>query len=170
MGVSQPLREERPEMAEIVAYLEHHGALRDPGFREQQPVIAAALGLDVRKLRSYLSALETHRLLVVRRTTVDGSFGSPRGPNIYRLKCTADQYRQLAPELVKLREERIAKRRSAKARNRENEKRRRRGQSPVGAPVVAVPQKPAPGVLEPAERERLAARYDSDSDDELAGW
>lgn len=168
MGVGQPLIEARPEMVQIVAHLEAHGALRDPGYRVMQQVFADELGLNVRRLRVYLAALETHRLLVVRRTTVDGSFGSPRGPNIYRLKCSTAQYEQLAPELVKLREEKVAKRRSAKARNRENEKRRSRGKSPIGPPVVSIPQKPAPGVLEPAEVERLAARYDSD--DDLAGW
>lgn len=155
-------------MLKIVHHLEQHGALRSPGYRVQQQAFADAIGIGVRRLRTYLAALEKHRLLTVVRTTIDGSFGSPRGFNIYRLKCTTAQYERLAPELVKLREEKVAKRRSAKAKNRENEKRRRRGKSPIGPPVVGIPLRPPPGVLEPAEVERLAARYGSD--DDLAGW
>lgn len=169
MGESPKMREEAPQMVEIVRYLEEHGARREPGFQQRQTVMAEALGLDVRRLRSYLAVLEKHRLLVVRRTTVDGGFGSPRAFNYYKLRCSLEQYLEVMPELVKLRQERVAKRRSAKARNRESERRRKRGlpRAPL-PPVVALPEKAPPGALADAEIDVLAAGYGSDED--LAGW
>lgn len=168
MGGEQLLIEERPEMLTILRFLIDHGARGETGYRERQQTMADELGLDVRRMRGYLRALEKHRLLIVRRTTTDGGFGSPRGFNIYKLRCTVEQYEQLAPQLVELRKDRVAKVRSAKARNRENERRRRSGQTRVGPPVIPLPVEAAPGVLGDAEVAVLAAEYAGDED--LDGW
>lgn len=165
MGV--PVIEKRSEWVRILRLLEEHGACRPPGWRIRQTEFAAAVPCAPRTLHKYVEAMERYGYLTIRRTTVDGSFASPRGFNIYRLNITAEDWiDRLAEPVIAKREERERKRVAAQAKNRESEKKRRA--------AAARPRKEQPisrvRSYDPETVAVLAAAYDDDSDEELDGW
>lgn len=181
------LREEGPKWVEIMEYLVKHGARTGPGCRRLQSVIAKDVGLGDRCAYEFLKSMESYGILKVRRTTIDGSFGSPRGPNIYHLTCTVEDWvTRLGPAAATDRRARLRARNAAQARNWQRERRRERleakldalGPPPTTPPVRSPRSRPprvAPAAAAPVslvpgaeEIEALAAAYDDD--EALAGW
>ena len=99
----------------------------------------------------------------MRRTTIDGAVGSTRGPNIYCLLVSPEEWEKHAEAVVSKRAEESRRRRSAAqrlARARESTVR-----GPFRRGAVA-----APGLLSKEELAVLAEQYAHESDDDLRGW
>ncbi len=163
-----PLMELRPRWLAIMRVLEERGALRVPGYRCPQDDLAAQCGMPPRQLRDYLKAMETYGILVVRRGSIDGTWGAPRAHNLYLLKCTSARWeRDLGPALAADRATKIENRRRAIAANRRSEKDRlERGVRPR----KEKPSVPSPAVVESAEVAELAREYSRESYADLEGW
>lgn len=181
-----PLREESPRWLALLEFLQAHGGTSGKGCRMRQDDIAAGVGMPVTACHDYLKQMEKHELLTVRRTTVDGSFGSPRGANIYRLRCTPEQWVSLVgPAVIADVRERITKRRTLLNRNMARERQRKNLERKaaelgleVGAPdtarrVAAAPRATTAVVAEPTfaphELAELVDRYTA-GDEDLDGW
>lgn len=164
------IMEESPRYLAVIRYLDEHGARRPPGLRMRQEELAKAVGVPVRTMRTYLKSMETYGVIVVRRTTIDGAFGSARDFNFYSLRVTADRWEhELGPALAATRKEQLRNRQSAVARNVHREKQRTTAGK---SRQVAAPRPPAPGavVLDDEEIAVLSAAYDDLPDEALRGW
>lgn len=157
----KPLREESAKWLEILQWLDDHGARGPSGCRERQADIAAAVGLNPKNLGYYVKSMEQYGVLSVRRTTVDGSFSSPRGFNIYTLHCTPKRWRdELGPAIADERRARVDAHRTVLNRNNAREQARKRlqgkldalGPSPKALPAEPKPARSAPraGRIPPA--------------------
>lgn len=160
--------EQQPRWLTILRVLEEHGATRVPGFRCPQDDLGELCGIPARQLRGYLKAMETYGILVVRRGSIDGTWGAPRAHNLYLLKCTADRWeRELGPALAADRLEKLNNRRRAILANKRSEKERHER---AARPRKEKPSVPSPVVLEADEIEQLARSYAGESAEDLEGW
>jgi hypothetical protein len=167
-GRTLRLMEEQPRWLTILRVLEEHGAMRVPGFRCPQEELSALCEIPGRQLRSYLKAMETYGILVVRRGSIDGTWGAPRTHNLYLLKCTAKRWAdELGPALAADRQQKLENRRRAILANKRSEKERHER---TARPRKETPSAPSPVVLEAPEIEQLARSYASESAAELEGW
>lgn len=186
------LREETPKWLEILQWLADNGALGPTGCRHRQADIAAAVGLNPKNLGYYVKAMEQYGVLSVRRTTVDGSFSSPRGFNIYTLHCTPARWRdELGPAIAAERRARVDAHRTVLNRNNAREQARKRlrdrlealGPSPNDPPAEVrtsrsapragrIPPAPPPApepTFSPDELPTIVERFRDPSAD-LTGW
>lgn len=165
---SPVLREESPRWLSIMGYLQEHGGVTPEGLRIKIPDLAAALEMPDRTVKEYLLRMEALGVIKTVRTSVDGTFGSPRGPNIYHLNCSVEAWRdELGPQVAQSRRDRTARTMEAKRRVRAGERERKRAGRMDGSVLrqVAVPTPPRP---EDATIELLAQEFLAE--DDLAGW
>lgn len=184
------LHEESPMWTAIMRYLHDNGASSGKGCRVRQTDIADAVGLNRKNLWKYIKAMEQYQILTVRRTTVDGSFGSPRGFNIYTLHCTPERWTdELGPAVAQERRARYAAHRAVLNRNLAREQKRKRLKAkleelgpepggpggPVERPARATAVHAATRVVEAEptfaaeELDAIVERYDDPAAD-LSGW
>jgi hypothetical protein len=155
--------EASPRWRTLLWWFADHGALQSPGCRVRQDELAGEVGVPRRSLVRLVQRMEDVGVLQVRRTTIDGAFGSPRGPNYYRLLMGPEEWEGCAEAVVSRRVEETRRRRSSAqrlARARESVARRVPRSSTLN---------PA-GVLSESEVAVLAEEYADLSDDELSGW
>lgn len=178
--------EEQPFWVTLMRFLEEHGSLSGKGCRIKQDELARQVGAPSRRVHDYLHQMEELQVISVRRTTVDGSFGSPRGANIYHSIITVKKWEEhYGPAVIANRRDRLNKHRTILNRNLVREQQRRRlmakaeelGLSVAAAEKVVTPR-PARAATQVVEREptfapgelgELVARFASD-DGDLDGW
>jgi DNA-binding Lrp family transcriptional regulator len=140
-------------------WLASNGAFRPGGIRIPQDELAREVQIPRRSLVRLIQNLETAGVLHVRRTTVDGAFGSPRGSNIYRIVVGETDWmehieRERARRFIASRQRRSVAQRAARA--------PAGTRRPAAARSSTLPYDPPQD-----EIEALAATY---SHDDLAGW
>lgn len=181
------LREERPKWLEVMQFLADHGALAGPGCRISRDDFAAAVGLDPKNLSQYTKKMEQHGVLSIRRTTVDGSFASPRGFNIYTLHCSPARWRDsLGPVVIAERRRRVTEHQTVMNRATARELKRKRlvakldelGPDPkaptprparASSPRAATPTAAPEPSFAPEEAAEIYDRY-ADPSVDLSGW
>lgn len=186
------LREESPKWLAIMQFLHDNGASKGAGCRVRQDDLAAVVGLNPKNVGKYITAMEQHSVVTVRRTTVDGSFHTPRGFNIYTLHCTPEHWRdKLGPAIAAERRAKVSARRAVINRNNARERKRKRLQvkleelgpdpnAPAPKPARAarstsparVPAAPPPGpepTFAPEELSEIVRQFDEPGVD-LTGW
>jgi hypothetical protein len=141
-------------------WLAANGAFEPYGVRIPQDELAREVDIPRRSLVRLIQNLETAGLLHVRRTTVDGAFGSPRGSNIYRIVLREAEWTAHV--------EHAAARRLIASRQRRSDAKRG-----VRTPAGTRRRSPWRGsVLEPyvPPQEEIAALAATFSDEDLFGW
>lgn len=185
------MQEESPKWVKLMQYFEDHGGRSGKGCRVGVEELKKVVGAHDRTIHEYVKKMEEHGIIKIRRTTIDGSFGSPRGFNIYHLTCTTKQWEtKVGPPIIEAVRLRSYKKRSALSRNRHAERKRkrlqeeaeqigmvlpparlgpRRGSGPIG-PLPEKYRPPAPIKLPDEEVELLATAFDGLDLGDLAGW
>jgi hypothetical protein len=168
----QLLQEESPRWLQIMAYLQDNGAAGATGLRMKGEDLGANIGIPWRTVKAYLRRMELLGVIQVVRTTIDGSFGSPRGPNIYYLRCSVEQWRdELGPKVADARRERTATRKAKQLEVRVADRKRVKDRVRAGRMDGSILRQtssatPPPGdasTIELLTQEFLA-------EDDLAGW
>lgn len=154
--------ETTPRFRALLEWFEAHGALTPAGVRLGQHDLAERTALPHRTMQRLLKRMEELKVLHVQRTTVDGAWGSPRGPNIYRLLITPAEWEEHAEQHAR---ETLAARAEVQSKNAREYHANLRRQARGGRV-----EKPATFVPIPDDvLETVAAEYDDDGDD-LFGW
>lgn len=168
---SPVLREESPRWVEIMAFLQDHGAADPGGLRIGIPPLVEALEIPNRTIKEYLGRMEALGIISVVRTTIDGTFNTGRGANIYHLRCSVEAWQQeLGAQVAQARRDRTAKRMEAKRRVRAGDSARKRELERAGRmdgtalrQSVGAPPRPEEATIELLTQEFLV-------EDDLAGW
>jgi hypothetical protein len=130
------------------------------GCRVHQDELSNEVAIPRRSLARLLKRLEELAIIRVTRTTTDGAFGSPRGPNIYRILVSEAKWSERVEHVTARRV--IASRRLRSVAQQ-------RSDALAGSTKLATSRGSALEPYEPPqdEIEALAATY---SHDDLAGW
>jgi len=147
-------------------FLERNGAREAAGMRLHQQDFSDRVQIPRRTLVEYLKKMEGYGLISVTRTTVDGSFGAPRAPNIYRLLMSFEQWEERVEHIIR---ERLSKIDTAKsAAGRQNAADVKAGRA---VRTGRAGSRPASRVPVPDEViDAAAGAYEHVSDDDLYGW
>src|SRR5207244_2251817 len=105
-------RDERA-VAQFDAAAPPGGALEPCGSRVLQDDLTREVQIPRRSLVRLIQHMEQAGVLLVRRTTVDGAFGAPRGPNNYRLLVSPSEWDERAQQVTEQRLQLSRARRSA---------------------------------------------------------
>jgi hypothetical protein len=158
--VTEVVLEMSPRWLGLMRWLAANGALEPGGCRVPQDELVREVEIPRRSLVRLVQHMEEAGVLLVRRTTVDGAFGSPRGANIYRLLMNPREWDERAQQVAELRLQRTYERRSAA---------QRAARARVATPRPPSTRAPAIAPYRPPEAE-IAALAATFSDDELEGW
>lgn len=149
-----------PRFERMVKWFDAAGALTKE-VQISRPDLAVAVDIPGRTIDAYAQHAEQMGLLIVRRTTRDGAFGSPRVPNYYKLSMSYKQWRARRKALsdeYRARDKQVKQEDRVTLLELEGEDERRRAAA-----------MPPPQPSKPAKVGVLAAQYLND-DDLLAGW
>lgn len=152
----------------LMEWFAANGGLEPHGVQIRADELAAQVGIPYRSLLTYTRRMERLRVLHIRRTTVDGAFGSPRAANIYRLLVSPDEWPERRREIIAARRQQIAtavaqgSQAGIQAR-RQQAARRSKAADPAARPQTRIP---IPDQVIEAE----ARRFVGIPDDELYGW